>query len=335
MKKYVYLLAMALCATQFLSCSSDDDSSSLSLLEKNYFTIEKSVYNDSNFPTGTVDEIVNGVEMSSQVMNGAMNFITIFTEQEIEKFFVGVKGVPGYLEYAPTNASTRDSGSGALNMYTIPVMMSQSYTGNSTLLLSGQLQGGGITAPIEKQMFYIETIPGEVEVKLSFSNNKDVDLHLFTPGGEHIYYGNRGGSFTTDKGEEVTYGLDIDSNAGCSIDGINKENIYLPAEKVESGTYKVVVDMFANCNRETATSWNIVVRYQGEFIKPISGTNPVSGVYPAGAGDGDMTQVMTFSIDNSARTRSAALRNLLPESFKPIPLTDMDEMKLEEAGYRK
>jgi hypothetical protein len=333
MKKYVYLLAMALFANQFLSCSSDDDSSSLSELEKNYFTIEKSIYNDGTFPSGTVDEIVNGVEMSSQVMNGAMNFITIFTEQKIDKFFVGVKGVPGYLEYVPTNASTRDGESGALNLYTIPVMMSQSYTGNATLLLSGQLQGGDISKPVEKQMFYIETIPGEVEVKLSFSNSKDVDLHLYTPGGEHIYYGHRGGTVTNEKGEEVTYGLDVDSNAGCSIDGINKENIYLPAEKVESGTYKVVVNMFDNCDRKTPTSWSVVVRYQGEFIRPSSGSNPAYGVYPVGAGDDDMTQAMTFTINNSARTRGAA--RFLPESFKPIPLTDMDKMKLEEAESRK
>lgn len=330
MKKYFYLLAMALFATQFQFCSSSDDDDAPaagSELEQKYFTIENAVYNPGNFPAATMSETLNGVDMSTQVMNGAMNFITVVTDQQIQKFFVGVQGAPGYYEYT-ASAATR---AGNLNSYTIPMMMSQSYRGTSTLMLSGQLQGGGVTAPIQKQMFYIETMPGAIEVKLAFSNSKDVDLHLYTPSGEHIYYGHRGGTKTIN-GEEVSYGLDIDSNAGCNIDGKNKENIYLPAELVESGTYKVVVDMYKNCDKETSTSWSIIARYQGEPVRVTSGTNPASGVYPVGAGDGDMTTVMTFTIDG-ATTRG--VRHLSFDSFEPIPLSDMDMMKMEEAEFEK
>ncbi len=330
MKKYFYLLAMALFATQFQFCSSsdDDDSQGGNELQQKYFTIDNAVYNGGEFPAATMTETLDGVDVSSQVMNGAMNYITITTAQSIEKFFVGIQGTPGYYEYSASRAATR---AGGLNSYTIPMMMSQSYTGTSTLLLSGQLSGGGVTAPIQKQMFYIETMPGAIEVKLAFSNSKDVDLHLYTPGGEHIYYGHRGGTKTIN-GEEVSYGLDIDSNAGCRIDGKNKENIYLPAELVESGTYKVVVDMYKNCDKETSTSWSVVARYQGEPVRVTSGTNPASGVYPVGAGNGDMTTVMTFTIDG-ATTRG--IRHLSFDSFEPIPLSDMDMMKLEEAEFEK
>ena len=278
---------MALFATQFQFCSSsdDDDAPAGSELEQKYFTIENAVYNPGNFPAATLSETLNGVDMSTQVMNGAMNFITVVTDQQIQKFFVGVQGAPGYYEYT-ASAATR---AGNLNSYTIPMMMSQSYRGTSTLMLSGQLQGGGVTAPIQKQMFYIET-------------------------------------------KELTYGLDVDSNADCDIDGINKENIYLPAELVESGTYKVVVDMYENCNKEISTSWSIIARYQGEPVRVTSGKNPASGVYPVGAGSDDMTTVMTFTIDQNT---TRGVRHLSFDEFEPIPLSDMDMMKLEGAEFRK
>lgn len=329
MKKYFYLLVMVLLAIQFVSCSNDDDETTVSELEKSYLSIEGATYNDGDFPAATTEETLDGIDMSSQVMNGAMNYISVVTEKSIKKFFIGVKGVAGYWVYEPS--STRATSD--YNTYVIPVMMSQSYTGNSTIVLSGQLDNGDVTDPVENDIFYIETMPGAIEVKLAFSNNKDVDLHLYTPSGEHIYYGNRGGSYILDDGSEVTYGLDIDSNAGCNIDGVNKENIYIPSELVENGTYTVVVDMYSNCDPSIATSWSIVARYQGELITPTLGVNPASGVYPAGAGNSDMTRVMTFTINDG--TRSIGAKRIKANSFKPTPLSEMDEMKKEEAEFMR
>lgn len=322
MKKYFYLIAIALLAIQFQSCSKDDEAASISELEKKYFTIENAVYNNGAFPRATISEAIDGVDMSDQVMNGAMNFITILTKKEIQKLFIGVKNVPGFLEYKPNGTN-----SGDYNMYIVPVMMSQDYTGNSTMVMSAQTNDGDVTAPAEFPIFYIETMPGELEIKLGFSNDKDVDLHLYTPGGEHIYYNNRGGSFYTEDGDEITYGLDIDSNAACYIDGVNKENIYLPAELVESGTYTVIVDMYQNCDYSIPTSWSIVARYQGELIRPEKGSNPAMGIYPVGAIEGDHTVAMEFTInaDNNAP------RKLQPNSFKPAPLRDADRIKIQEA----
>lgn len=329
MKKYFYLLLMAMFAIQLQSCSSGDEAAeSVSELEKNYLSIENAVYNQGAIPEATTQDTLDGIDMSTQVMNGAMNYITVVTEKSVRKFFVGIKGVDGYFEYEPI----RTRASIDYNTYVIPVMMSLSYTGNTTLILSGQLENGDITTPVENDIFYIETMPGAIEVKLAFSNSKDVDLHLYTPSGEHIYFGNRGGTFQKEDGTEVTYGLDIDSNAGCSLDHINKENIYIPDGLVENGTYTVVVDMFENCERSVPTSWSIVARYQGELITPDSGVNPASGVYPVGAGNGDMTRVMTFTINGETRSpmRSMIRRN----TFKAFPLSDMDEMKKEEAEFR-
>ena len=331
MKKYYIFLLMALFAFQFQSCSNDDDSKEqISELEKNYLSIENAVYNKGDIPAATTDEKIDGIDMSSQVMNGAMNYISVVTEKNIKKFFIGIKGVEGYFEYVPQNEQTSRTSSSIYNTYVIPVMLSQSYTGNTTLILSGQLDNGDITAPVENEMFYIETKPGAIEIKLAFSNSKDVDLHLYTPSGEHIYYANRGGSYQTEDGSEITYGLDVDSNAGCNIDNINKENIYIPAELVKSGTYRVVVNMFDNCQPAIATNWSIVARYQGDLITPTQGVNPASGVYPIGAGDGDLTTVMTFTINDGTRSSSASKFRL--QNFHPTKLSDLDKMKLERVS---
>ena len=92
--------------------------------------------------------------------------------------------------------------------------------------------------------------------------------------------------------------------------------------------------VYSNCDESIPTSWSVVARYQGELITPTSGVNPASGVYSAGAGDGDMTKVMAFTIDEEAATRSVSAKRLLPNSFKPMALTDMDMIKREEFEYR-
>ena len=328
---------IAILAVAVWGCSNDDDTPKLSELEQKFMTIENAVYKNEAFPSSTTEEKINGIDMSNQVMNGAMNYISIATEQKFSKFFIGIKGLNGFFEYVPSGMSQTRSNVYATeyNTYVIPVMMSESYSGNSTIILSGQLDNGDITIPVENDIFYIETMPGAIEVKLSFSNSKDVDLHLYTPSGEHIFYGNRGGAFADEFGDSISYGLDIDSNAGCNIDGINKENIYIPAELVEDGTYTVVVDMYENCESSIPTNWSIVTRYQGDIITPTMGVNPSSGVYPSGASNGDMTKVMTFTVgDANNQTRSSSSSKINWYNVKKFPLSDMDEMKLIEQEYR-
>lgn len=339
MKRIIYLMLVAFCAIQLQSCSSDDDTAKISELEKNYLSIENAVYKDGDIPEATTEETLDGIDMSSQVMNGAMNYITIVTEKQIRKFYIGVKGVPGFWEYMPSNSEITDNSPNRVkrentyyNTYLIPVMMSQSYSGNTTIILSGQLDNGDITTPVENDIYYIETMPGEIEIKLAFSNSKDVDLHLYTPNGEHIYYNNRGGTYVTDDGESISYGLDIDSNAGCNLDHKNKENIYIPSELIQNGTYKVVVNMYNNCDKSIPTSWSVVARYKGDLIKPDSGVNPAAGVYPIGVGCDDMTTVMTFTINNEESSKNNSKR-LMRGTFKPTPLSEKDKMKIEEAEY--
>lgn len=107
---------------------------------------------------------------------------------------------------------------------------------------------------------------GPVQVTVRWDTDTDVDLHLDepVPGGGHceIFYGDTGGvnSSCGAVGE-----LDLDSNAGCSIDGTDIENIIYPANSAApSGTYVVRVDYYDNCGLTTSIPYEIEVRANGQ-----------------------------------------------------------------------
>jgi uncharacterized protein YfaP (DUF2135 family) len=80
---------------------------------------------------------------------------------------------------------------------------------------------------------------GDVQVTLSWDTDSDVDLHVLAPGGDEVYYARR---------ESPSGGkLDLDSNAGCTIDGVRNENITWPVGRAPRGSYTVRVDYWSSC----------------------------------------------------------------------------------------
>ncbi len=80
---------------------------------------------------------------------------------------------------------------------------------------------------------------GDVQISVSWTGGSDVDLRVTDPSGDLVYFGNTpspsGGS------------LDLDSNAGCTIDNVNSENIVWPAGHAPRGDYKVTVAYHDDC----------------------------------------------------------------------------------------
>lgn len=87
--------------------------------------------------------------------------------------------------------------------------------------------------------------------------------------------------------------------------------------------------MYSNCDASIPTSWSIVARYKGELISNESGHNPASGVYPEGAGRGDHTEVMTFTITDGAINLDNAMAASCIKSIKPIKHSEMDLFKID------
>ncbi len=262
------------------------------VLEREYFSVEDATFHEGAFPSATIDRQIEGLSLNSQALTGGLNFITIVTDEEYDGFYIGAEGVDGYFSYIPADEVRH-----GYNSYSIPVLYSTKYDSDITMLISGKKKTGDITKPNRERVQYMESQSGALNINLTFSNAKDIDLHLYMPDGTHIYHGNRSKTATTADGNTVTFGLDHDSNAGCDIDNLNNENIYIPEEVVQNGTYRVVVNLYRNCDPVTATSWAVVTRYKGDVIPVRTGHNPATGVYPVGAYSGDMTEVMIFTID--------------------------------------
>ena len=104
-----------------------------------------------------------------------------------------------------------------------------------------------------------ETGFGDVKVSISWNTATDVDLHVTDPNGVRTYYGN------TNPGNGST--LDLDSNPGCEIDGINNENIFWETGTAVPGTYTVTVDMYDACDNGEGTgfaSGTLTMIYNGD-----------------------------------------------------------------------
>jgi len=309
----------------------------------NYFTAQNSTYHEGAAPAATAGAPELAVTMNDQGLASGSNLISINTADSYQKFFVGVDGVNGYIEVpAASRANT---------VYVITLLYGQNIQpGAFKIWVIGLTTDGKTTQPFVQPVNIVPTQTGSLHVNLTFENDKDVDLHLITPSGHDIYYGDRDISNTEGT---ITGGLDVDSNAGCDLDHIKSENIVLPAELIEPGVYTVEVDMWQNCDVSIATQWTINARYNGAFLRnqltlptaaenqtrvqnlqtDVQGSNPVYGTYPINAPSNKnnptgRTKVMQFTI-----LAANAAAPVLKYPYKP---TDMDEMKMEEsAWYRK
>ncbi len=134
-----------------------------------------------------------------------------------------------------------------------------------------------------------EVTPGSVTVGLSWDTPTDLDLHVVDPNGVEIYYANR----SADGGS-----LDLDSNAACSIDGINNEHITWPSA-APAGQYTVRVDFWSDCPPSQGqpglpADWTVTTSACGT-------SQTFTGSFAAGASDrgsaGSGVTVTTFTAD--------------------------------------
>lgn len=338
MKKLIYSLMVAgALFSGFValhSCSEDKEdgprNDASQTFADEYFGVENATYNPGTIPSDADGTPISGMTINSQALTGGMNFVTIHSETEYAAFMVGVQGVDGYWELPATEATqAADRSRAGYFTYIIPLNFGVNYNESIVLIIVAIDTEGHFTAPSENTIDHVESKWGDLNINLTFSNAKDVDLHLFTPSGVEIYYGNRGGYyFDEERDEDVYYGLDHDSNAACAIDNLNNENIVIPAALIEPGIYTVRVNMWSNCDRTIPTNWAIAARFMDRLISPIEGQNPASGVYPVGCGSDDHTFVMSFSILDAPA--NAAARSAL--RITPAELTESAQLKLECKG---
>lgn len=98
---------------------------------------------------------------------------------------------------------------------------------------------------------------GEVVFSLMWNNTDDLDLHVYTPGGAHIFYGQKRASC----GGE----LDVDMNAGGNPSTDPVENVYWA--KAPLGEYRVSVVQYNNRSGDAVVPFELHVNVRGETQK--------------------------------------------------------------------
>jgi hypothetical protein len=123
--------------------------------------------------------------------------------------------------------------------------------------------GGSYGTALTQNINMIRVGAGDVQVSVAWDAPTDVDLHVTDPANEEIYFANT----TSASGGE----LDLDSNAACSIDNINNENITWPVNGAPNGTYTVELVYWSACT-QAQTNYTVTVFVRGQSPQTYSGT---------------------------------------------------------------
>lgn len=336
MKKIVMFCGSLLivAAMIFVACTPEEVQSTI----QNYFRVESSQLISQEMPAPTSDQTIN-VSMNGNVIPGGSSYVTVLAENAVRKILIGLEGQSGYYEFTPT-AANRDYA------YSFVLMVDQNIEmpeGQESLNVQIAIidENGDVSQVWQTPVEIIEVGTGGLQISLTFDNAKDVDLHVVEPEcvdaygdslsfyDRHIYYGHR---HSVNGGE-----LDLDSNAGCSIDNVNNENITYndSTAYIAPGEYKVYVDMWSNCDPTVPTNYVVTVLYGGNVIAATTGTNPYAGYfgidYPDGhhgSSLGDLQPVLTFVIPEGNGNRVA--------SHQPAPMTAsaIEKQAISDAIYK-
>lgn len=222
-----------------------------------------------NGPVVTLDSGTGAVTIP-----GGSRQITVTSTTSFTTVAVAVQGQDGYYELTGLPAGTSA---------VIVVTISQHAPATFTLTVAaGGGTGYGQVQTVPMSLTTVGT--GDVQVNVSWDVDSDVDLHVVDPNGEEIYYGHS--TSTTTGGS-----LDLDSNAGCSLDHKRSENITWPSGRAPRGTYTVRVDYWSACS-VSATNYVVTANVSGQATRVQNGQFTGAGDF-GGAGSG--TAIWTFT----------------------------------------
>ena len=188
------------------------------------------------------------------VVNGGSSQVTVGAGQAFNTVIVAIPGFQNYWELTlPGDVPAAD----------VVVGMAPSLTASSFQLRYAVVSGGALGAWGTQNIRVTHVGTGDVQISVSWSGASDVDLHVFDPSNEEVYYGNK----TSASGGT----LDLDSNPACNIDNVNNENIVWPVGAAPHGNYRVVVHYYDDCG-VARSDFVVTVQRAGQSAQIFSGS---------------------------------------------------------------
>ncbi len=326
-----FIIVFGALAIGFSACSDDEEPATPTPTAKvlsNYFIIQ-----GADLVQGAIPSNQNGVDIGQVVINsnaiaGGSSVVSVNSDNNIQKLYVNVKGANSYYSITPSAQKNTE--------FDFVLLFSQILADPFFEFQVTALYDDGTTSTIFTKKVHLVTVnTGALQISLSFDNEKDVDLYVVQPDGEIIYYGNQGEEvYDPETGEYIyAWGLDLDSNPGCSIDSINNENVFYPTEYIQTGTYQVWINMYSNCDETIPTNWSVTANHLGQLITPTYGVNPAFGVYPVGQPSNPIDSELTGALKVMEFTMTGVTPPVT-KNKKSTPLSNSAKMKLQRAGVR-
>ncbi|HEX6589692.1 MAG TPA: hypothetical protein VF039_11765 [Longimicrobiales bacterium] len=255
-------LFVATTALTFAACGGDDEPSGpgdADLIESWLESVEADGSASVSVVEAAAPAASGGPELDAELtgsfITGGTTTLSIAGE-DFDGLVIALQGVDGYVDVEYDNARSSAN---------VAITLPGSLPGNIfTLRIAGR-DGSTVGAYVNVPVSVVQVgSDGPIQVSVSWDTPTDVDLHVIDPSGEEIYYAHD----VSETGGE----LDLDSNAGCSIDNVNNENItWSDDDDPASGTYQVLVHYWSPCGQGT-TNYIVTVRVEGEQTRTFAGT---------------------------------------------------------------
>jgi len=224
---------------------------------------------EDGIPTDdTADSIITDVQINGGALSGGSTSITVKSIKKLKELYLQIEGEPGFYRWV---LEPDDEIGTNPYIYQIALEFNRTLgTGGEgttpTFTVSGRTMDDEISKPVEEELKVIKVGNGALQISLSWNNTDDVDLYVWTPSGERLFWNNRKSSHSDKKDS-----LDIDANYNCHKDsiakGINAENVYF-GNPLDTGSYKVAVQLYNKCSTEPreGARYNVTANVKGEFI---------------------------------------------------------------------
>jgi len=244
--------------------------------------------NQEGVPDGDVD-VITDVKIGGSALAGGSTIITVTASEELEELYIEIGGEDGYYRWNLEPEDKISTGNSAPFIYQIVLEFNQDQQieeicetegtagvcrATRTFKVSGKTKEGELVVPETKNLEVKQVSTGALQISLSWDQNDDVDLYVYTPnGGKKIFFGNHRRDEHDGLGE-----LDVDSNAGCTIDEINSENIFFEETPIEDGEYLVVAHLYQKCRSSTpGARYNVTVNGKLVTEKGLSFSDSAQG----------------------------------------------------------
>jgi uncharacterized protein YfaP (DUF2135 family) len=221
------------------------------------------VVRDTDMPTPATGPVPTVAGIATVVNGGSTRVNVAADAGSFQRVFISTPSARGHYEVLlPDGVALED------------LVLSVARTvraGNLRLRYEVEAVGGEAGPYAEQTLSVINVGTGDVQISVAWTGASDVDLHVFDPSGEEIFYGNK----TAASGGT----LDLDSNPACDIDNKNNENIVFPTGMAPAGDYRVVVDYYDDCGT-TKADWVVTVQRKDQdpvtFVGGFAGESAVN-----------------------------------------------------------